>query len=434
MEWYVTLATLFGLLILVLMTGIPVAFGFLLINVVGLLVVFDGLRGLALVAPSAGTSVASFSLTPIPMFLLMGELLTRSGLATLSLDAVDNWIGRVPGRLSVVAVTGGAVFGAMSGSSLASTALLGSTIGPEMAKRGYRPQMSVAPVLGAAGLSPLIPPSALAVLLAVQAKVSVGTLLIMGTSAGIILAALLVGYFVVRATLQPELAPQYAVARVSWQKRLWDLRHLAVVGGLVFVVLGLILLGIATPAESAALGVVASALAVAAYGRMSIGLLREVLRSAAATTGMILMIFVGSTAYSQMLAASGASSGFVRWMIDFPIDPLLTVIGLIGVVFVLGLFIDAFSIMLITVPLFMPVIAALGMDPLWFALLVLIALEMGALTPPMGLQLFVLKGVQPELAMGDIFRAVWPVVILMWVTIVIIWLNPWIPYLVVPPR
>lgn len=432
MEWYQTLLTLFGLLLVVLLTGIPVAFGFLLINIVGLIVVFDGPRGLALVAPSAATSVASFSLTPIPMFLLMGELLTRSGLATLALDAVDKWIGRVPGRLSVVAVTGGAVFGAMSGSSLASTALLGSTIGPEMSSRGYKPQMSVAPILGAAGLSPLIPPSALAVLLAVQAEVSVGTLLIMGASAGIILAVLLVAYFVIRASLQPSLAPAYDVEPAPLSERLWALRHVAVVGGLVFVVLGLILIGAATPSESAALGVVASALAVVIYRRMSGALIRAVLRSATSTTGMILMIFVGSTAYSQMLAASGASAGFVRWTIDLPIDPLLTIIGLIGVVFALGLFIDAFSIMLITVPLFMPVVSALGADPLWFSLLVLIALEMGALTPPMGLQLFVLKGVQPALEMSAIFRSVWPVVVLMWATIIIIWLNPWVSYLFVP--
>jgi tripartite ATP-independent transporter DctM subunit len=432
MEWYLILLTLFGMLMVVLLAGMPVAFGFLLVNIIGLIVFFDGFRGLALLAPSAATSVASFSLTPIPMFILMGELLTRSGLAGFALDAVDKWIGRLPGRLSVVCVTGGAVFGAMSGSSLASTALLGSTLGPEMAQRGYRPQMSVAPILGAAGLSPLIPPSALAVLLAVQARVSIGTLLIMGAAAGIVLAVLFNTYFVVRAILQPELAPRYDVPPVPLRERIYALRHVAVVGGLVFVVLGLILIGAATPSETAALGAVASAVAVIVYRRMSFGLIKEVVRASASTTGMILMIFVGSIAYSQMLAASGASAGFVGWVIDLPIDPLLTVVGLIATVFILGLFIDAISIMLITVPLYMPVMHALGMDPLWFALLVLIALEMGALTPPMGLQLFVLKGVQPDLEMSSIFRSVWPVVVMMWLLIILILLNPSIAYIFVP--
>jgi TRAP-type C4-dicarboxylate transport system permease large subunit len=131
------------------------------------------------------------------------------------------------------------------------------------------------------------------------------------------------------------------------------------------------------------------------------------------------------------LAASGASAGFVRWVIGLDVDPLITVVGLIVIVFVLGLFIDAISIMLITVPLFMPVVQAIGMDPLWFALLVLIALEMGALTPPMGLQLFVLKGVQPELEMSSIFRSVWPVVVMMWLCIGIFVLVPDLAYILV---
>lgn len=431
MEWYVVLGILFGALMLVLLAGMPVAFGFMLINIVGLVLVFGG-RGLTLITPSAATSIATFSLTPLPMFILMGELLARSGIATLTLDAVDKWIGRIPGRLSVVTVTGGAAFGAMSGSSLASTALLGTTLGPEMDRRGYKPPMSIAAVLGAAGLDPLIPPSILAVLLAVQAEVSVGSLLLMATSAGIVLGLLLNGYFVVRAAVQPSLAPRYDPPATSLRERILALRHVALVGILIFVVLGLIMTGTATPSETAALGAVASAIAVVAYRRFSLGLLREVARSTATTSGMILFIFVGSTAYSQLLGASGAGAGFVQFVAGLAVDPRLVALAFVGIVFVLGLFIDAISIMLIAVPLFMPVIALLGLDPLWFSLLVLMSINIGALTPPMGLQLFVLKGVRPDIPLGTIFRSVWPIVALMWVAILIFFVFPDLAYLLVP--
>lgn len=434
MEWYLALLLLFGVLLAVLMTGMPVAFGFMLINVVGLLIVFDGFRGLALIAPSAATSIATFSLTPLPMFILMGELLARSGIATQMLDAVDKWIGRVPGRLSVVTVTGGSLFGAMSGSSLASTALLGSTLGQEMEKRGYAPQMSIGPVLGAAALDPLIPPSILAVLLAVQAEVSVGSLLLMGAAAGVVMVVVLNAYFVARAIAQPHLAPVYVTPETPLREKVWALRHVVLVGVLIFVVLGLIMTGTATPSESAALGAVASLGAVFLYRSFSWDLLWKVVRSTAVTSGMLLIIFVASTAYSQLLAASGAGRGFVEWVTQLPIDPQWTALALVGVVFVLGFFIDAISIMLIAVPLFMPVVRTLGLDPLWFCLLVLICLEVGALTPPMGLQLFVLKGVRPNLEMGLIFRAAVPIVVLMWVGILIFFFLPDLGYIFVPPR
>ena len=434
MDWYIVLLILFGALMIVLLAGMPVAFGFMLVNVVGLLIVFEGARGLSLIAPSAATSVTTFSLTPLPMFILMGELLARSGIASLTIEAVDKWTGRIPARLSVVTITGGALFGAMSGSSMASTALLGRALLPEMERRHYKPQMSLAPVLGAAALDPLIPPSVLAVLLAIQAEVSVGTLLLMGTAAGIIMTVVLNAYFIGRGLLQPHLAPVYEVPHTPLRERIWALRHVVLVGILIFVVLGLIITGTATPSESAGLGAIAAAIAVVVYGRFSTSLVRVVLRSTAITSGMLLVILIGSTAYSQLLGASGAGAGFVAWATSLPLDPRVTALALVGVVFILGLFIDAISIMLIAVPLFMPVIAALGLDPLWFTLLVLMSINIGALTPPMGLQIFVLKSVRPDLDMAVIFRSVWPIVALMWVGILVFFMVPELGYLLVPNR
>jgi tripartite ATP-independent transporter DctM subunit len=430
-DWWAILLVLFGGVLTLLLAGLPVAFSFMLINFIGLVLVF-GFGGLALVGPAAGTSIVSFSLTPLPMFILMGEVLTRSGLASDVFRAADHWIGRLPGRLAIVTVTGGAFFGAMSGSGLAATSVLGRTMIPEMESRHYKPAMSVAPVLGAAGLDPLIPPSILAVLVAVQAGVSVGALLLMATVAGVFMAVLLNAYFFGRAVLQPDLAPPYVPGHVSLRDRLLGLRYILLVGALVFVVLGLIMTGTATPSESAALGAAAALLAVVAHGRFSFQFLRNVLRSSAATTGSILIIFVGSIAYSQLLAATGASAGLVEWVVSLPLDPSITALAMIGVVLLLGLFIDAISIILIAIPLFMPVVRELGLDALWFNLLLLIGLEVGALTPPMGLQLYVLKGVQPHLQLGDMGRAAVPVVLLFCFGILVFWGFPDLGYVLVP--
>jgi tripartite ATP-independent transporter DctM subunit len=431
LEWYQTLIVLFGLFVLVLLTGLPVAFAFLLINVVGVMIVLGGPHALALLVPSAYDSVANFNLTSILFFILMGEFLTRSGLASLSIEAVDKWIGRVPGRLSVVAVGGGTFFAALSGSAMASTAMLGSTLGAEMERRGYKPQMSVAPILAGASLDPLIPPSALAVLLAVLANVSVGKLLIAGAGPGLFLAALYMVYFVLRAKLQPALAPPYEAPTVPLAERILVLRHVLLLAGLIFIVTGLIFLGIATPTETAALGAAASAVLAAAYRRLTWNVLRQSLLSTMATTAMVLFIIVGSKTYSQLMAVTGATTGWVNWVVGLPVAPILTIFGFVVIVLMLGCFIDAISIMLITTPLFMPVVAILGFDPLWFNLLILIGLELGGITPPFGLQLFVMKATMPHLRIGEIYNTVWPIVIMQFICILVFMAFPPLTYVLV---
>lgn len=238
MSWPVALGTLFAMLLVGLSTGFPVAFTFMAIDIVGLYAFVGGANALTLLAGSAFDSVANFALSPIPLFILMGEVLLRSGLATLCVDAVDVWVGRLPGRLAFVAVGGGTIFGALSGSSMAATAMLGSTMAAEMERRGYKPQMSIASILAAGGLDVLIPPSALGVLLAVLANVSTGKLLIASIVPGLVLAAVYAIYFIGRAHLQPHLAPPYDVGDLSLQARLATLRHLVPLSGLMVVVTG----------------------------------------------------------------------------------------------------------------------------------------------------------------------------------------------------
>jgi len=437
LSWPLALAALFAMLVAGLGTGLPVAFTFIAINIVGLYAFVGGTTALSLLAGSAFDSVANFALSPIPLFILMGELLLRSGLATLCVDAVDVWVGRLPGRLAFVAVGGGTIFGALSGSSMAATAMLGSTMAAEMERRGYKPQMSIASILAAGGLDVLIPPSALGVLLAVLANVSAGKLLIAAVMPGLVLATVYAVYFIGRARLQPHLAPPYDVAGLSARAKLKTLRHLVPLSGLMVVVTGFIFFGVATPSETAAMGAVATAALAAAYGRLTWPIVRVALMATVHTTAMVFLIIVGSKAYSQLMSITGAATGFVEWMTSLPLTPMLMVVGMNVIVMILGCFIDQLSIMLITVPIFMPIVAQLGLDPIWFSVILLVNLELAAITPPFGLQLFVMKGVRPQLRMTEIYVAAGPIIVLQTLVIGLMLAFPaislWLPGLMFQP-
>lgn len=431
MDWSFALVLLFGALLLGLLSGLPVAFVFMGINIVGLYLFVGGTTALELLAGSAFSSVANFALSPVPLFILMGELLMRSGVARTTIDAVDQWVGRLPGRLSLVTVGGAVLWGALSGSSMATTAVFGSTLVPEMERRGYKSQMSIAPILAAGGLDVLIPPSALGVLLGSLARISIAGLLIAAIVPGLVLALSYAVYFVVRAWLQPDLAPAYQAPPVPIRDRLWTLVHIVPLVGLVVVVTGFIFFGVATPSETAALGVVASALLVAAYGKLTWPSLLASLYATVATTSMVFLIIIGSSAYSQLMAITGAAAGFVEFVTTLPLSRLAMVAAMQLVIFVLGCFIDTISIMLITIPIFMPVVAAFKIDAMWFAVIFLINLELAGITPPFGVQLFVMKGVQPKFSMTQIYGAALPMVAIQLFVIALVMAFPglatWLP-------
>lgn len=423
-EWYWDLAVFFGLLSLTMLSGMPVAIGFLTLNIVGLYFFLGGIGSLSLLATSTFTSIGQFALIPIPLFILMGELLMRTGLASKTVEAVDHWIGRVPGRLSLSAVGGGTLFGALSGASMASVAMLGSTLVPEMAKRGYKPQMSVSAILAGGGLAVLIPPSALGVLLGALAKVSIAKLLLAGILPGLVLASMYFLYFVIRAMAQPDLAPPYQAPQTGLGTKLYALLTVTPLLGLILVVTGFIFLGIATPSESAAMGVVATLVIAACYRVLTLGALAEALRSTMITTAMMLLVIVGSTGFSQLLAATGTTSALVTVISELEVSAITMLLLMQFVVLTLGCFIDTISIMLVAIPVFMPIVNALGIDPIWFAILILVQLELAGITPPFGVLLFVMKGVQQHLRIAQIYRAAIPIVMIQFGLIALLMVFP----------
>jgi tripartite ATP-independent transporter DctM subunit len=422
--WVLNLAFFFVLLVIFMLSGMPVAFGFITLNIIGLYFFLGGSNALSLLATSSFSSIGQFTLIPIPLFILMGELLMRTGLAGKTVEAVDHWIGRIPGRLSLSAVGGGTLFGALSGASMASVAMLGSTLVPEMSRRGYKPAMSVSSILAGGGLAVLIPPSALGVLLGALAQVSISKLLMAGILPGIILAIMYFVYFSVRASLQPDLAPPYQEKSTTIREKLYSLLTILPLLSLIFIVTGLIFLGIATPSESAAMGVIATLVLAACYGRLTAHALRTALISTMTTTAMMLLVIVGSTGFSQLLAATGSTSMLVSTVSELGLGPIATVLIMQLIVLVLGCFIDTISIMLVAVPVFMPIVLMLGIDPIWFCILILVQLELAGITPPFGVLLFVMKGVQQHLKIGEIYRAALPIVLIQIILIALLMIFP----------
>lgn len=387
--------------------GVPVAFSFLFVNLIGVYVFWGGEAGLTQLILSIYRSVSTFSLLPVPLFVLMGEIMFRSGVAPKAMDVMERWLGRIPGRLSLLAVGGGTLFASLSGSAMAGCAMLGSVLVPEMEKRGYKKPMSLGPILGSGGLAMMIPPSALGVLLACLGRISVGSFLIAIIIPGIIMASLYSAYVIIRCWLQPDLAPSYQVPRVPlWEKILLTVKYILPLGSIVFLVIGLMFLGIATPTESSALGAVGCFVLAFLYRGWNWNVVKKSISGTLDITIMMFMILTGAMAFSQILAFTGASSGLIELAGGLPIPSMALLIVMQVLLIFMGTFMEPLTIMMVTLPIYMPIIKNIGFNPIWFATIMLINMEMATTSPPFGLVLFVMKGVAPVgTSMSDIYKA-----------------------------
>jgi tripartite ATP-independent transporter DctM subunit len=406
-EWWPILLIIFSALVILFILGVPVAFAFLFVNVIAVYVFWGGGAGLSQMILSIYESVTIFALLPVPLFVLMGEVMFRSGIAPRMMDVLDKWLGRLPGRLSLLAVGGGTLFAALSGSAMAGAAMLGSVLVPEMEKRGYKKPMSLGPILGSGGLAIMIPPSALGVLLAALGRFSVGRFLIAIIIPGLIMAVLYAAYVIGRCWLQPNLAPSYAIPPTSLLDKIKaTLRYVLPLSSIVFLVVGLIFLGIATPTEAAALGALGCLVLAFIYRGLNWEILKTSITGTLQVTIMMLMILTGSTAFAQILAYTGASQGLVEFALSIPLPPICVLIAMQIVLLIMGTFMEPLTIMMVTLPIFMPIVEKLAFNPLWFGAVMLLNMEMATTSPPFGLVLFVMKGVAPPgTTMGDIYRA-----------------------------
>jgi len=409
MDWWLVLLLITGSLIIIFLTGIPVAFGFLVINFVGILY-FMGPAGFPQLILSIFTSLSKFTLVPVPMFILMGSVIFHSGMAINILHTLDKLLGRLPGRLSLLALVSGTLFSNLTGSTMANTAMLGELLVPEMTRMGYKKSMTLGPILGTGGLAMIIPPSTLAVILGSLAEISIGKLLIAGILPGILMASLYGSYIIVRCHLQPHLAPVYEVPPTPLSEKITSLvRYVLPMVFIIFMVLGTIFLGVATPTEAAALGAIGSFILAAIYGKLSLEVIKKSVTTCIAITVMALMIICSSLAFSQLLAFTGATRSLTEWVVSLNVPLIFILIGMQLLLLVFGTFMDQVAMMMITIPIYMPIIISAGVNPIWFGIMMLISLEVGLTSPPFGMLLFVMKGVCPkDTTMGDLYLAALP--------------------------
>ena len=473
MEWYLAFVMLLGTVCSLMFLGLPVAMAFFAANVLGTAIFIQGDIGLVFM-PIEFHNAIKFTLAPIALFLLMGEILLQTGVAFKAIGAIDRMISRVPGRLSVVSIVGGTVFSSLSGSTIANTAILGSVLLPDMVRRGYHPTIAMGPIMAVGGIAMLIPPSALAVLLASLAEQSVAKLLIAGIVPGILMAVLFLAYVVGRCMLNPKLAPSYAPDESHLDEPLtiafgdrWSatyqgryLRRLNRVLPFLFyilpllfifvVVVGSIFFKIAAPTESAALGCIAAA-AICYFFKLFKSRIKitgiegadfgwrqmaKALMETAKINTMILFIIAGSLVFAQALSNSGATAGLLEQITALDLTPLTVVLMMMLVLLFLGAFMDQVSMLLLTLPFFLlgsqSLQVVFNIDVIWLMVLMLITMEVSLLTPPFGLLLYVMKGVAPfKVGLGAIVGSAMPFIVIelfvLALLIVVPELATWLP-------
>ena len=433
MSWQLAAWLMLGGSTFLLFLGLPVAFSFLVINLVGAVLYLGGEPGLIQLARNSVNSLMSFSLTPIPLFVLMGEVLFHTGLAVKVIDGIERLIRQVPGRLAVVAVVAGTVFSAISGSTIATTAMLGSLMLPVMLSRGYHPTIAAGPIMAIGAVDMLIPPSALTVLLGSLSGISISKLLIGGVLPGLLLSVAFVFYIVIRVKLKPSLAPSTALIEYhGWEKLRPFVQYVIPLVSIFAIVVASMAAGWATPTESAAIGAFATLVLAMLYRALTLENLMASLRGTVGISGMILFIIVGATTFAQILSFSGASNGLVELITGQGLPQWAVIAGMMLILIFLGIFVDQVSMMMITLPIFMPVVQALQIDLVWFGVMFLICMQLGLLLPPHGLLLMTMKGVAPpEVTMADIFRAVTPFIIMSLILLALVFFVPavatWLP-------
>ncbi|KHA51961.1 TRAP transporter large permease [Sulfitobacter geojensis] len=415
----------FGSLLVFLMLGTPLAFVLGGVSVVFLY--FEmGPIGFYLLASKMWETMQSPTLMAIPLFVYMAILLEKSGVANDLYDMMHQWWGGLRGGLAIGTVLICVIFAAMSGISGAAVVTMGTIALPKMLERGYDKKLALGAINAGGGWGILIPPSILMVLYALLTEVSVGRLFAAGVGPGLTLFVLVSIYIGGRCWLQPELGPALPIEeRASWGDKFRSLKAVILPIMIVTIVLGAIFGGFATPTEAAAIGVFGAMVATGINGQLS----RTVIHSAAIDTlkltALVMWILFAAHAFSTAYTALGAQSLISNVMTVIPGGRWGALFFMLMVLFFLGMVLDPVGIMLITLPVFLPVVRDAGFDPIWFGILFIIMMEVGYMTPPFGFNLFYLKGVAPpDVTMGDIYASVFPYVVVTLIGVILIILFP----------
>ncbi|MGS4944632.1 TRAP transporter large permease [Meridianimarinicoccus sp. RP-17] len=381
---------LLGVLFALLASGVWIALALAGVAAVALVFFSNAPLGLVLATTFWGHS-HSWSLAALPLFILMGEILLRSRLSRDMFTGLAPWLGGLPGRLLHVNILGCAIFAAVSGSSAATAATIGKMSIPELKSRGYPESLILGTLAGSATLGLLIPPSIILIVYGVATEQSIARLFVAGLLPGAMLVTLFAAYVAARAWLDPDLIPR-ADIRMSFRQRVWASRGLVPVALLIVGVIGAIYTGIASPTDAAALGVLLSILLAVLSGSFSLSDFLDALLSAARTSCMIAFILLGAAFLAVAMGFTGLPRNLASWIAEMGLSPYVLLVVLTLFFIVLGLFLDGISVVVLTTSIIMPMVLAVGIDPIWFGIYLVLVVEMSQITPPVGFNLFVIQG------------------------------------------
>ncbi|MBM3644733.1 MAG: TRAP transporter large permease [Alphaproteobacteria bacterium] len=407
-----------ALMVLLAMIGVRIAYAAALVGTVGLVILTgDVASGLTAAGTVPYAKSVNYTLSVLPMFVLIGYLAYHAGMTTTSFEAAKRWLGWLPGGMAVATIVAVAAFSAVSGASTAAAAVFARVAIPEMLKVGYHRRLAAGVVAAGSTLDSLIPPSALLVIYAIIVEQSVGKLLLAGFVPGIISAIVYSAIVVMRCRMNPELGPP--IRGYSWRQRFESLPGTApiwIVIGLIFTAM---LFGWATPTEAGALGAF-STLLFAWRNRMTGQEFKSALLDTARLTVMIFTIVWGVLIFVRFLGFARLPDAISAWVSGLDVSPLVVLLLIYLIYFVLGMFMDAIGMMLLTLPIVYPIVTDLGYDPIWFGIIVVKLCGIGLLTPPVGLCAFVVNGVRPDIPVGEVFRGIVPFVVADLVTLAIL--------------
>ncbi len=418
------------ILFLMFLLGAPIFVGLGLSALVGMFLT-RGMQGLFQLPAAIIGQLESFLLVALPLYFLMGEALSKSGLGGDIYGGLERWLHRVPGGLAIASIFACALFGAMCGVSIAGVAAIGVVAVPEMLKRGYNKRIAAGAVTAAGALAVLIPPSISFIIYGALSGVSVGKLFIGGIIPGILLAVLMAVYVLIRVVKNPSLAPQ---ARLQFtRKELWSpFIRLWPSLLLIFSVLGTIYTGICTPTEAGAIGASGALLIAGIKRKLDVKAFKEILYMTTRVTGTIMIIMASAFAFSQFLNLVRLPDNLSKWILSLSLEPITVMLMIMGFFVLLGCMIDGVSLIIVTTPIVLPTIVLLGFDPLWYGILLVLNLEMAVITPPVGLNLYTMKTImQEELSMNDIIKGAAPYVLVEAVALLVFLFVPalalWLP-------
>jgi len=411
----------FGILFLTLAAGIWVGFSLFIVGFMGM-VIFSPLPAGNNMASSVWATIEKWEYVALPLFILMGEILYRSGISEKLFKSLVPWLYRLPGGLLLMNIVSCTLFAAVSGSSAATTATVGRITLAEFDKLGYDRRLAMGSLAGAGTLGFLIPPSLIMIVYAILAEVSIGKMFMAGILPGLLLAGIYSSYIIYRGIRDPAIAPRTQES-YSWKERLLGLKDLAPTLILILMVLGSIYGGVATPTEAAALGVLGATVFAFLNQQMNLKILFDCLVGAVKTNAMIMMIVVGAGFLSRVMGFLGIPATITRTITEMGLSPYMLMILLGGFYILLGCLLDGFSIVVMTLPIALPMVTAAGFDPIWFGIYLILMVEVSQITPPVGFNLFVIQGLTGE-PIVQIARYALPFFFLMLLTTAILTIFP----------